>query len=314
MRSITIFKLAKDLDLEVLAGHEGLSNRVSAEMVDRPGIELAGFLGHYMNERIHLIGTKESSFLSLFDDEVKYQRVEAILALNPPAIVFSLNAQVPDYFIELANTHKVPLLKSQTRTVPLYARIYSYLHSNLAPRQSVHGVLVDINGVGTLITGKSGIGKSETALELIKRGHILVSDDRVDIHEANPGVVIGSAPKILERFMEIRGIGIVDVVTMFGAGAFRENKKIRLVVEIEHWKKEKAYDRLGLSSETIRYFNTDIPKVTIPILPGRNTATLVESAAMNSKLKHMGHNAAEELTNAVAQMAARVQLGDEDID
>ena len=311
--SISIIKFAKDLELEVLAGHEGLSERVKAAMVDRPGVELAGFLDFFVNERIHLLGTKEFTFLNLFSIEIQKERVKAILKSKPPAVVFSHNVEVPLYFIEFANEYKVPLLKSSMRTVPLFARIYSYLNSNLAPRQSLHGVLVDINGLGTLIIGKSGIGKSETALELIKRGHILVSDDRVDIYETSPGIIIGSAPKILERYMEIRGIGIVDVVSMFGAGSFRENKKIRLVVEIEQWKKEKVYDRLGLSHETIKYFNTDIPKVTIPILPGRNIATLVESAAMNAKLKYLGYNAAENLTLAVAKAAANPS-GDDSID
>lgn len=314
MRSISIIKLAKDLDLEVVAGHEGLSKRVTAEMLDRPGVELSGFLDFFVAERILLLGTKEASFLSSQPVKIQRKRVEDIIKLLPPAIVFSTNVVIPEVFIELANIYKVPLLHSKQRTTPLYARVYSYLHSNLAPRQSVHGVLLDIHGLGTLIIGKSGIGKSETALELIKRGHILISDDRVDVYETAPGILIGGAPKILERYIEIRGIGIVDVVSMFGAGSFRENKKIRLVVELEHWKKEKAYDRLGLESETIKYFNTEIPKLTIPILPGRNTATLVESAAMNQKLKYMGHNAAEDLTAAVAEAAAKMQLGDDDFE
>jgi HPr kinase/phosphorylase len=166
--------------------------------------------------------------------------------------------------------------------------------------------------MGTLITGKSGIGKSETALELIKRGHILISDDRVDIFEAAPGVLVGSAPKILERYIEVRGIGIVDVVHMFGAGAYRENKKIRLVVELEHWKKGKVYDRLGIETETIKIFNTEIAKITIPVLPGRNVATLVESAAMNQKLKYLGYNAAQALTSAVAKKASGMGKDEED--
>ncbi len=314
MRSISIFKAAQDLDLEVVAGHEGLSKRVAAEMLDRPGVELSGFLDYFDTDRILLLGSKEVSFLNGQPVKTQRKRVEDIVKVLPPAIVFSLNVVIPEIFIEFGNLYKVPILKSRQRTTPLYARIYSYLHSTLAPRQSVHGVLIDINGLGTLIVGKSGIGKSETALELIKRGHILISDDRVDIYETAPGILIGSAPKILERYIEIRGIGIVDVVSMFGAGSFRETKKIRLVVEIEHWKKEKAYDRLGLSSETIKYFNTEIPKITIPILPGRNTATLVESAAMNQKLKFMGHNAAEDLTKAVAEAAARMQSGDDDLE
>jgi len=215
-----------------------------------------------------------------------------------------MNVDIEELFMEFGNQYNVAILKSKTRTTPLSSTLYAYLHSKLAPRTSVHGVLVDIHGMGTLITGKSGIGKSETALELIKRGHILVSDDRVDI--------IGAAPKILERYIEIRGIGIVDVVQMFGAGAYRENKKIRLVVELEHWKKGKQYDRLGIETDSVKYFNTELAKITIPILPGRNVATLVESAAMNQKLKYLGYNAAQELTDEVAKRAKGMRKGDED--
>jgi HPr kinase/phosphorylase len=158
---------------------------------------------------------------------------------------------------------------------------------------------MDINGMGTLIIGKSGIGKSETALELIKRGHMLISDDRVDIFQKDVGTLIGEAPKILERYLEVRGIGIIDVVSMFGIGSYRESKKVRLVVELEKWEEKKNYDRLGLNTKTTKYFDTEIPIVTIPVLPGRNVALLVESAAMNEKLKYLGYHAAFNLTREV---------------
>lgn len=310
--SIIIKKIAKDLELEVLAGETGLNRTVSAEMLNRPGVELAGFYDFYDQERILLIGSKEASFLKLFSPHIQKERVNRIVQEQPPAIVFSHNVEVPQDFIDAGNLYEVPILKSNLRTTPLNSKLYSYLHSGLAPRMSIHGVLVDIHGLGTLIIGRSGIGKSETALELIKRGHILISDDRVDVFETSPGVLIGNAPKILERYIEIRGIGIVDIVSMFGAGSYRENKKIRLVVELEHWKKDKVYDRLGIETETVKYFNTEIPKVVIPILPGRNVATLVESAAMNQKLKYLGHNAALDLTEAVAKAA--MGQGEEDYD
>lgn len=309
--SISVIKIAKDLNLEVKAGHEGLNRLVYAEMLSRPGVELAGFLDFYDKDRILLIGSKEASFLRLFDIKTQKKRIEAVLKHLPPGVVFSVNVDIPDFFIDLGNTYKVPILKSGERTTALNARLYSYLHAHLAPRQTVHGVLMDINGLGTLITGKSGIGKSETALELIKRGHILISDDRIDIYETAPGIVIGQAPKILERYIEIRGIGIVDVMYMFGAGSFRENKKIRLVVELEHWQENKRYDRLGAETHMVKYFNTEIPKITIPILPGRNNAILVESAATNQKLKYMGYNAAQKLIDAVNR-AAQGLKGEDD--
>jgi len=305
--------LIKDLDLKIIAGKKGLENEITVEMLSRPGVELAGFLDFFERERLILIGSKEDHFMNLLPVDVKRSRIEDIMMQKPPAIIFSVNVDIEDMFIELGDKYQVAIIKSDNRTTALSSSLYAYLHAKLAPRISVHGVLLDIHGMGTLITGKSGIGKSETALELIKRGHILVSDDRVDIFEAAHGVLIGSAPKILEKYIEVRGIGIVDVVSMFGAGAYRENKKIRLVVELEHWKKGKQYDRLGIETQMVKYFNTEIAKITIPVLPGRNVATLVESAAMNQKLKYLGYNAAKDLTDAVSKRA-RGQGKDENDD
>lgn len=309
-KSITVEKIAKDLNLAVVAGSKGLQRKVTVDMLSRPGVEFAGFLDFYDKDRILLIGSKESSFLKLLDIKTQKLRVEAVIKYLPPAVVFSVNVTIPDFFIELGNQYDIPLLKSQERTTAINSKLYSYLHSALAPRMTVHGTLLDIHGLGVMIIGKSGIGKSETALELIKRGHILIADDRVDIYETAPGVVIGQAPKVLERYLEIRGIGIVDVVQMLGAGSFRENKKIRLVIELELWDETKVYDRLGLEQETMKFFNTEIPKITIPVLPGRNTATLVESAAMNQKLKFLGYNAAETLVQNVNKKA--LMKGEED--
>ncbi len=309
-KSISVEKIVNQLNLTIVAGEKGLHHKVTVDMLSRPGVEFAGFLDFYDKDRILLIGSKESSFLKLLDEKTQKERVEAVLKYLPPAVVFSVNVEIPKYFIELGNQYEVPLLKSKERTTAINSKLYSYLHGVLAPRMTVHGTLVDIYGLGTLITGASGIGKSETALELIKRGHILIADDRVDIYETAPGVVIGHAPKVLEKYLEIRGIGIVDVVHMLGAGSFRENKKIRLVIELELWNQEKVYDRLGLEQETVKFFNTEVPKITIPILPGRNNATLVESAAMNQKLKFLGYNAAETLVQNVAEKA--LKKGNED--
>ena len=304
--------LMKDLGLNIVAGKKGLENEIKAEMLSRPGVELAGFLDFFDKERLILIGSKEDHFMNLLSKEVKRTRIEDIMRQQPPAIIFSVNVEIEKMIMELGEKYQVAIIKSDTRTTALSSVLYAYLHAKLAPRTSVHGVLLDIDGMGTLIIGKSGIGKSETALELIKRGHILVSDDRVDIFEATHGVLVGSAPKILEKYIEVRGIGIVDVVAMFGAGAYRETKKIRLVVELEHWEKGKFYDRLGIKTKMVKYFNTEIAKVTIPVLPGRNVATLVESAAMNQKLKFLGYNAAKELTEAVSKRARRKERDEDD--
>lgn len=308
---VSVKEIIKSLGLEILAGSKGIDKVVDVEMLSRPGVELGGFLDFFDKDRVILIGSKENSFLMRQEREVIIKRVEDILKLSPPAIVFSVNVTPDNVFYELGDKYDVPILMSTKRTTPLNSALYGYLHSKLAPRTSMHGVLLDIHGMGTLITGNSGIGKSETALELVKRGHILISDDRVDMFEASPGIIIGSSPKILERYLEIRGIGIVDVVNMFGAGAYRKNKKIRLIVELEHWQKDKIYDRLGAEHTTTKIFNSDITKITIPILPGRNIATLVESAAMNQKLRTLGHNAAQELIDAVGK-AARGEVDNND--
>lgn len=312
-KTISLKKIAQDLNLKIVSGMEGEGRRVEVEMLSRPGVEFAGFLDFFDPQRILLIGSKEAHFLMLLDEQLQVQRVEAVLKLLPPAVIFSINVEIPQYFMDLSDKYHVPLYKSNERTTPINSKLYSYLRSALAPRESIHGTLLDIYGMGTLIIGKSGVGKSETALELIKRNHILVADDRVDVYETAPGIIIGQAPKILERYIEIRGIGIVDVVQMLGAGAFRENKKIRLVIELEHWDKTKTYDRLGIEVDNYTIFGTDIPKITIPVLPGRNNATLVESAAMNQKLKYLGYNAAETLIENVAKKAAR-GAGDDDDD
>lgn len=309
-RTISVKKIAKDMELNLIAGGKGEDRRVSVEMLARPGVEFAGFLDFYDPERILLIGSKEAHFLMLLDEETQIKRVDAVLKLLPPAVIFSVNVEIPEYFKTLSNKYDVPIYHSNERTTPINSKLYAYLRSALAPRETIHGTLLDIYGLGTLIIGKSGVGKSETALELIKRNHILVADDRVDVYETAPGILIGQAPKIIERYLEIRGIGIVDVVQMLGAGAFRENKKIRLVIELEHWDQSKNYDRLGLETETYAIFGSKIPKMTIPVLPGRNNATLVESAAMNQKLKYLGYNAAEELIKNVATKAA--SKGDDD--
>lgn len=311
-KGVSIKKLIKTLELKVIAGESGIKRKIISEEINRPGVELAGFRDFFDTDRVLLIGSREATFSSLFSEMVLQERLEKMLEQKPPCIIFSKNADINPIYIQLGDKYDVPILKSEERTNALNHRLYGFLHSSFAPRKSMHGVLMDINGLGALIIGKSGIGKSETALELIKRGHMLISDDRVDIYEASPGVLIGSAPKILERYIEIRGIGIVDVVQMFGAGSFRENKKVRVIVELEHWKKDKAYDRLGIETDTMKIFNTEIPKITIPILPGRNNAMLVESAVINQKLKYFGYNAALELTNAVAKQAMRTGADEDD--
>lgn len=302
---LSLREIYEAMEFTLLAGEAGLEKEISEEMLSSPGLEFAGFFDYFEPQRIILVGSREATFLMRQPYEIAYERIKYICELNPPAFVFSTNVIVPDFFISLGNEYHIPIFKSTLRTTALNSKLYGYLQEYLANRISVHGVLVDIHGMGTLIVGKSGIGKSETALELIKRGHQLISDDRVDIFEKEVGTLIGAAPKVLAKYMEIRGIGIVNVVQMFGAGAYRENKKIRLVCELEKWEEGRVYDRLGLISNTQKYFNTELVKITIPVLPGRNTATLVESAAMNEKLKYLGYHGASDFTNHINELAKR---------
>lgn len=302
---VRIKDIVEFANLKVIAGEKGLNNLVISEKISRPGLELAGFFDYYDKDRCVLIGSKEATYLKKLPEEIMKLRVRYIFTRKPPVIIYSSRVKLPDYFIEFSNTYEVPFLSSDERTNPLYSKLYSYLKNSLAQRLSVHGVLMDIYGMGTLIIGKSGIGKSETALELIKRGHAIISDDRVDVYESEPGLVFGEAPEVLQKVLEIRGIGIVDVVQMFGVGSFRESKKIRLVVELEQWGKDKYYDRLGLDTLHVNYFNTEIVKVVIPVLPGRNVALLVESAAKNEKLKYFGFNAAKAFTDKINLLTRR---------
>ncbi|NLN50901.1 MAG: HPr(Ser) kinase/phosphatase [Acholeplasmataceae bacterium] len=299
MKGIKVAHLIKDNNLEILAGKDGVNKLITEMMISRPGIELAGFMEFFDPKRVILIGSKEFSFFNLFDKMIQEVRLREIFQLEPPAVIFSTNVEVSELFKKMGTEYNVPILKSQLRTTAINSKLYSYLQDHLSPRQTIHGVLLDINGMGTLVIGKSGIGKSETALELVKLGHMLISDDRVDVFQKDVGILVGEAPRILERYLEVRGIGIVDVVSMYGVGAYRESKQIRLVVELEKWEDFKNYDRLGLDSKTIKYFDTEIPKVIIPVLPGRNVALLVESAAMNQKLKYLGYHAAFNLTREV---------------
>ena len=303
-RKIIISKFQVDNNLELLAGKEGLNKELIVDEISRPGLEFTGFFDFFDNKRIVLIGSKDAAFLGTLPVEVRKKNLDKLFSLNPPCIVFSKNVIIDKLFYEMADKYKIAMFRTKLRTTPSSSKLFTYLQDNLAERLSIHGTLMDINGMGTLIIGKSGIGKSETALDLIKRGHQLISDDLVEIIEKEPGNLIGTSPDILKRYMEIRGIGIVDVVTMFGASSYRDRKNIRLVVELEEWNENKYYDRLGLDSQKIKYFNTEIAKVTIPVLPGRSVALLVESAAMNEKLKLLGHNSALEFVSKVDNKAA----------
>src|SRR4051794_6362940 len=263
---------------------------------------MAGYFTYYPAERIQLLGKTELSFFKQLDDEQKKVRMEKMCTDITPAIIVSREMDVPKELIEASERESVPVLRSSFKTTRLSSHLTNFLESRLAPTTAVHGVLVDIYGLGVLITGKSGVGKSETALELVKRGHRLVADDCVEIRQEDQDTLVGNAPDLIEHLLEIRGLGIINVMTLFGAGAVRSNKKISIVINLELWEKNKQYDRVGLDEEKMKIIDTEVTKITVPVRPGRNLAVIIEVASMNFRLKKMGVNAAQQFTDRLSDV------------
>ncbi|CEA04340.1 HPr kinase/phosphorylase [Metalysinibacillus saudimassiliensis] len=283
-------------NLKVVSGNEGLGRYIATSDLSRPGLEMAGYFMHYPADRVQLLGKTEVSFFDMLDDSVKKERMLKLCSPDTPAIIVARDMRVPEALIQASNEMQVPVLTTTMTTTRFSSKLTNYLESQLAPTTAVHGVLVDVYGIGVLIVGKSGVGKSETALELVKKGHRLVADDSVEIRQEAEDFLVGSAPPLLEHLLEIRGIGIIDIMTLFGASAVRPYKRITLVVELEIWDDEKVYDRLGLEEEKVKIIDTELTKLTIPVRPGRNVSVLLEVAAMNYRLKRLGINAAEEFS------------------
>ncbi|WP_096156641.1 MULTISPECIES: HPr(Ser) kinase/phosphatase [Bacillus] len=292
--------LIEKFQFEVVSGEEGTNRPISTSDISRPGIELAGYFTYYPSERIQLLGKTELSFFDRLTDAEKRDRMNKLCTDITPGIIVSRDMDVPQELIDASKTEGVPIMRSKMKTTKLSSHLTNYLESKLAPTTAIHGVLVDIYGVGVLITGKSGVGKSETALELVKRGHRLVADDCVEIRQEDIGTLIGNSPELIEHLLEIRGLGIINVMTLFGAGAVRSYKRITLIINLELWDKNKQYDRVGLDEETMKIIDSDVTKLTVPVRPGRNLAVIIEVAAMNFRLKRMGFNAAEQFSNRLA--------------
>ncbi|UOE55050.1 HPr(Ser) kinase/phosphatase [Bacillus sp. CMF12] len=295
--------------LELIAGEEGINRPITTSDISRPGLEMAGYFDYYPAERIQLIGKTELSFVEKLNNSEREIRLERLCTDITPGIIVTRGLDIPDELIEAAERESVPLLRSKQKTTRFSSLLTNFLESKLAPTTAVHGVLVDIYGVGVLITGKSGVGKSETALELVKRGHRLVADDCVEIRQEDEDYLVGNSPELIEHLLEIRGLGIINVMTLFGAGAVRSYKKISVVMNLELWDPKKQYDRLGLDEEKMKIIDTEVTKLTIPVRPGRNLAVIIEVAAMNFRLKRMGMNAAEQFTNRLSDV---IEDGDHD--
>ncbi len=302
MSTVRTQDLLENFNLTLVAGKDGIHREIFSSDLSRPGMELTGYFKYYPKERLQLIGQTEMNFfLDLTEDEPR-DRVRRLCTDVTPGIVISRGMEIPEVIIEAANESGVPILHSPRKTTRVISRLTNYLEAKFAPTTAIHGVLVDINGVGVLITGQSGVGKSETALELVKRGHRLVADDNVEIRQEDYDTLIGSAPPLIEHLLEIRGVGIINIMTLFGAGAVRSQKKISYIVNLEIWDEKKQYDRLGLDEERLKIMDVELPKITIPVRPGRNLAVIIEVAAMNFRLKKMGFNAAEEFSDRLTTM------------
>lgn len=296
-QTIKVSDLVQQFDLEVVCGGSGLQRLITVSDLYRPGLEMAGYFDHYPQERVQILGKTELDFYAQLTVAQRIERMERLCQPLTPCICITRGLAVPNELLSIAKRENIAVLRSQMTTTTYASRITGFLESKLAPSTTIHGVLVDVYGVGMLITGGSGIGKSETALELVKRGHRLVADDAVEIRQTADQILIGNAPELIKHLLEIRGVGIINVMTLFGAGAIRNLKKITVVVKLETWQEDKQYDRLGLDEETTQIIDTHVPLVTIPVRPGRNLAVIIEVAAMNYRLKRMGYNAAQQFTN-----------------
>ena len=272
--------------------------------INRPALQLAGFFDYFDHHRIQIIGQVEHTYMETQGIEKSAEMMGKIMSYKVPGIVFCRDLPVPEEFLNLAEEYQIPILQSKSDTSAFSAEVTRWLKVELAPRISIHGVLVDIYGEGVLITGESGIGKSEVALELIHRGHRLVSDDVVEIKKVSDETLIGSAPDITRHFIELRGIGIIDAKTLFGVESVKNTQSIDLVIHLEEWDKEQEYDRMGLDEQFIEYLGNKVVCHSIPIRPGRNVAIICESAAVNFRQKKMGYNAAQELYNRVTNNLA----------
>ncbi|MGA9226651.1 MAG: HPr(Ser) kinase/phosphatase [Mesobacillus sp.] len=309
MSKVRTKDIIKKFDMELVSGEDGINRPITTTDISRPGLEIAGYFEYYPAERLQLLGKTELTFFEKLDPRDKAFRMEKLCTDITPGIIVTRDMEVPPELIEAAERESVPVMRTKQKTTRVSSHLTNYLESKLAPTTAVHGVLVDIYGIGVLITGKSGVGKSETALELVKRGHRLVADDCVEIRQEDIGNLIGNSPELIEHLLEIRGLGILNVMTLFGAGAVRSHKRITLIINLEIWDQKKSYDRLGLDEETMKIIDTDVTKLTIPVRPGRNLAVIIEVAAMNFRLKRMGVNAAEQFTNRLSDV---IEDGDQD--
>jgi HPr kinase/phosphorylase len=307
------------LNLHCIGGRKGLTKEISIPDLNRPGLALAGFYDSFAYQRIQLFGRGEVSYLRKLEKEETGTTIRQMFSYPIPCCIFTHNLNPHQEFFEAAESAQCPILQTDLGSAEFSARIMRILTEIFAPRQSIHGVLVEVYGVGILILGDSGVGKSETALDLIMQGHRLVADDVIDLHCVNGNILMGAgANKIIGHHMEIRGLGIINITHLFGVRAIRDRKQIQLVVVLEEWDSKKSYDRLGAEEKVMEFLGVSIPKLEIPVKPGRNIPIIIETAAMNERLKKMGYNAAREFNQNIlkwieSDTARSVYFGSDDI-
>ena len=299
MRDIGLDKIINDLDLEIIYKAKNIDDvRIAASEINRPGLQLAGYMDKFAYERLQILGNVEWYYCNDLSKNILYSRFEEMFKQPIPALIISRDMEVFPEIIELGQRYNRSILRTSYSTTKFINILINYLDYELAPETTVHGVLVEVYGMGILIMGKSGVGKSETALELIKRGHRLVADDVVEIKQVE-NRLSGEAPDVIRHFMEVRGIGILDIERLYGVGAVKKSEFIDLIIELEFWDENKEYDRVGLDEEYMELLNIQIPKLVIPVRPGRNLSMIVEVAARNTRQKKLGYNAAIELNNKI---------------
>ena len=306
MEGVSVAKIAKKMELKNFTKDIALKeHRIILSDVNRPALQLNGFFEHFEQSRVEIIGMVEYANLQKKTEEERKELYDAFLSFDIPCVIFCRGFEPDEMFLEAANCNNVPVLGTDQATSEFMAELIYVLTEELAPCITIHGVLVDVYGEGLLIMGESGIGKSEAALELIKRGHRLVTDDVVEIHKVSDDSLVGRSPEITKHFIELRGIGIVDVKTLFGVESVKETQTIDMVIKLEDWDKDKQYDRMGLQEEYTEFLGNKVVCHSLPIRPGRNLAIIVESAAVNHRQKKMGYNAAEELYRRVQANIAK---------
>ena len=304
--TVTVKMLVDRLKLKVVYGNkELLAKAITTADISRPGLEMTGYFDYYSPERLQLVGMKEWSYLKTMTANNRYSVFANIFREETPAVVVARGLEIPEEMLQAAKENGVAVLQGRNSTSSLSGDMSWYLNSQLAERTSVHGVLVDIYGMGVLIQGDSGIGKSETALELVKRGHRLVADDRIDVYAKDEGTLWGEPAEILLHLLEIRGVGIIDVMSLYGASAVRDSSQVQLCICLEHFENDEVFDRLGNSNEEIELQGVKIPRIRIPVKTGRNVSVVIEAAAMNYRAKQMGYDATKTFKDRLTDLISK---------